>query len=183
MFIEGQKFKKIKEAANNGDEKAKSILLAQYHGDDVNGLLEEFFSTPEEEIPEEPVTEVVDEEKPKKFIPLTHEQKLEKFLRDNNISKDDPEYASYVEEFEKEEPNTDGAENISTPSCGCSLNSTVEDLIADEIEAINGYDKAIIEFSQSTDLKEATIKGVIATLQSIKEEELKSLEKFWYQII
>jgi len=178
MFIDGKKYRQLMEAKNNGDEKAKAILLAQYKNDDgLEDLLNDYFKVGEEKEPEEEIEKEVINEEPKKD--LSYEEKLEKFLSDNGVKPGDEDYDSMVEEFKKETPQVETQIEIHSeeePECECDYIEGIEILLADEIEAVKGYDKQILVIANS-DLPDSMKKGIIASYNEIKDEELKHIEE------
>lgn len=173
-FIDGKKYRQLVEAMNNGDEKAKAILIAQYNGkdDEVNNLLGEYFSVPEtpQNEPEmaQPEPEPVAPEKK----PITYQEKMQKFLNDNGIHEGDEEYDLYVEEYKKENPETDECETVACES----LDEKIQMLVDDEIEAVKGYDDAIVMVA-SGDYTDSERKGIMAIFEEIKNDELEHIEK------
>ena len=172
-FIDGKKYRQLTEAMNNGDERAKEILLAQYNGDDnkVNTLLEEYFSEPE--TPQnEPISEPEVKEETK---PLTYQEKMQKFLKDNGIHEGDEEYQSYVDEYRKENPEESEIE-IETELKPENLMEKIKLLIDDEVEAIKGYDEAIV-MAATGEYSDSEKKGILAIFEEIKKDELEHIEK------
>lgn len=70
-YIPYEKMSKLREAAKNGDEMAKKILIAQLGGEDFSADLDTYFAVPVEE-PEitEKKVEIIDNEPEKVKIPL-----------------------------------------------------------------------------------------------------------------
>lgn len=174
MFIDGKKYRKLLEAKNNGDEKATAILLAQYKGDDnLEGLIADYFKEPDPEPFKEPFKEPEPELGSEPQKELSYGEKLEKFLSDNGVGPDDEDYEPMIEEFKKENPEIEVEQK---EECGCDYIDGVEELIADEVEAVQGYDKQILIIANS-DLPDSMKKGIIATYNEIKAEELEHIEE------
>ena len=53
----------------------------------------------------------------------------------------------------------------------------IDKLIEDEIEAVTGYQQALLEIINDDSIGEATKKGIIADLEEIKRDEIEHLEK------
>lgn len=58
-----------------------------------------------------------------------------------------------------------------------SVAEMVQALVNDEIEAISGYDAAIIAVTSSTGMTEAKRQGMISMFQDIKKEEMEHIDK------
>lgn len=165
MFISNDKFTKLREASRSGDLKASEILKAfRDGGENVSEMIEEYFS-PKVEEPKVEVKEEVKEE-PKEM------SRLERFLADNDIDANSPDYEEYVEEFnnmfpsEKVEIKKEEKEEPSPLD--------MQKLIEDESEAIEGYDKKILEIT-NLDMDSTIKMGIIAELTQIKNEEIRHL--------
>ena len=185
-FIPIDKMKALREAARNGDERAKKILNMQMNDEDFSSLLEEQFSTPKTEEKEILVKES-----------NSPDDKLQKFLKYNNVKEGDEDYESTVEAFYKEFPKarpvveakaTDG-DDISLPNDedNASIYGEddepieedkifIDDLIQDEYEAIEQYNKAISEILK-LDEGDSLKKGLITDLEEIRRDEFDHVEK------
>lgn len=156
MFIEGKKFKKLYEAAHNGDERAMAILRA-YQDDDskFSGMLEDYFAPKEEEI------EKIEPERKKM-------SGLEKFLSDNNVDKSNPDYEEYVNDFN---------ENIPTSGKKAKEEKDpldVTELIDDETEAINVYNKFLNNLLVAN-ISEAKKALITSKINKIREDEIQHI--------
>ena len=104
-FIPIDKIKSLREAAKNGDARAKQILTMQMNGEDFSALLEEYFKEPNEKVEAKTKT-VSNPEIHAKSI--TNEEitdpKLKKFLEYNGVKPGDPDYESTVEAYYEEFP-------------------------------------------------------------------------------
>ena len=185
-FIPIDKMKTLREAARNGDERAKKILNMQMNDEDFSSLLEEQFSTPKTEEKEILVKES-----------NSPNDKLQKFLKYNNVKEGDEDYESTVEAFYKEFPKarpvaeakaTDG-DDIELPNDEDNTSiygeddepiqedkSFIDDLIQDEYEAIEQYNKAISEILK-LDEGDSLKKGLITDLEEIRRDEFDHVEK------
>lgn len=175
MFIPVEKMKKLRDSARNGDERAKKILIMQMDGkEDFSSLMDEYFAEPK---PTEVVENGLGEAEMVETVSLDAEpkdEKLEKFLQFNGVTKDSPDYKSYVEDYYKEnpKPHHDGMEHEQHEE-ECFLDK----LIGEEIEAINSYNEAIMKIMNLDDLNESARKGMIAKLNEIKNDEMEHFEE------
>ncbi len=159
-FIPIDKMKQLREAARNGDERAKLILKAQLNGDDFSASLDEYFAPK----PEPQEVEVVNNQ--------SGDSRLEKFLADNGISKDDPEYNDAVHDFYEET----GAKQEE----GNQYVEVLNKLIKSESEAIDDYSKAVTSLMNDSTVDEITKKRAIARFKEIRgdeEEHFKQLSE------
>lgn len=168
MFISNDKFTKLREASRNGDEKAKEILKSfREGGDHVSEMIEEYFAPKVEE----PVVEEEVKEEDRKEM-----SRLDKFLADNDVSSDSPDYEEYVQEFKNMFPDEEipekkeKIEEVKEEENPLSM----QKLIDDESEAIEGYDKKVLEIT-NLDMDETLKMGIIAELTQIKNEEIRHL--------
>ena len=180
MYIDSKKFTQLREASRNGDLKASEILRAfRDGGEHVSEMIEEYFKPQEEPVVEEEVKEEVPAELDRKEM-----SRLDKFLADNDITPDSPDYNEYVEEFNHMFPN-EKAEvkkeepKVEEPEVEEELSPEAEafdmtKLIEDESEAIEGYDKKILAIT-NLQLEETIKLGIIAKLNEIKAEEINHL--------
>lgn len=206
-YIPYDKIKSLREAAKKGDQRARKILIMQMDGNDFSSLLEEYFSAPQEpermEVGqsgpsmEKPATEPTQE-----FSEPAQDPKLEAFLRYNGVKKGDVDYdetvEAYYKEFPKARPHADKPEQINIPNDddGHSIygeddepiddgpvatdeeeKSFIDALIEDEIEAIDSYNKAIMEVMNLEQQSDTVRKGLIADFEEIKKDEIEHLEK------
>lgn len=173
MYIDSKKFAELREASRNGDVKASEILKSfRDGGEHVSEMIEEYFApkVEEPEIKEEP------KEEDRKEM-----SRLEKFLADNDVTPDSPDYNEYVEEFNsmfpeekvevKEEEKPVEEEVELSPEAEAF---DMQKLIDDETEAIEGYDKKILAIT-NLDMDQTLKMGIIAELSQIKNEEIRHL--------
>lgn len=164
-FIPIDKMSKLREASKNGDANAIKILDMQMSGEDFGSLLDEFF---------QPKPEAVEETK---SLPQKSQSKLEQFLAFNNVTKDSPDYESFVEDFYNEFPDErnkpsmveNPVQQIEEDKDG--FDSIIRDLIKDETDAINEYSKAITKLMNDESLDDLHKKRVIARLKEIRGDE------------
>ena len=177
-FIPIDKMKSLREASKNGDANAIKILSMQMSGEDFSPLLDEYFQP-------KPV-QAEDGGMESKSLPQKPNSKLEQFLAFNNITKDSPDYDSFVEDFykefpdEKEKPSMveNPVEKIEDDKDG--FDSIVRSLIEDETDAINEYSKAITKIMNDKNLNDLQKKRVIARFKEIRgdeEEHFKQLNE------
>lgn len=168
-FIPVDKMKRLREASKNGDERAKRILIMQMNGkEDFSSLLDEYFK-PEENSMLENKPDVLEKTNNLKENVNSQNDKLEIFLKENAITKDSPDYQSFVDEFLKENPDYQLKETCKDETC------FLDNLINDELEAITGYETAIMEIINSEEYTETNKTGIIAKLQEIKNDEIEHL--------
>lgn len=165
-FIPIDKMSKLREASKNGDANAIKILDLQMSGGDFGELLDNYFQP-------KPVVEE------QKSLPEKGEQsKLEQFLAFNNVTKDSPEYESFVEDFYNEFPNEKPEAEANTQEVvHIGEDHFLLPLIQEEIKAINDYNAAIMKVMEMDELGEAAKRGLIADLEEIKHDEMEHLEK------
>lgn len=180
-FISIDKMKQLREQAKNGDERARKILSMQMNNEDFSSLLEEHFRPVQEESsPVENKIRSSNLETTNINAAKIDNPTLQSFLEYNEVKEGDPEYNDMVEAFYEEYPNQRPKENKEPEPEAEAIEEEknfIDDLIADEVEAIQGYDKAIMEVMNLDDQSEATRKGLIAKLQEIKNDEIEHLEE------
>lgn len=106
-FIPIDKMKSLREAAKNGDQRARTILTMQMNGEDFSKLLEEYFASPK---PVESKTPA-EESKPSVDYPEIDDPKLLKFLQYNGVKPGDEDYESTVEAYYQEFPKARPSSN------------------------------------------------------------------------
>lgn len=171
-FIPIDKMKSLREASKNGDANAIKILDLQMSGGDFGSLLDEFFQ-PKQVAPQGAPVEG-------KSLPNKGEQsKLEKFLAFNNVTKDSPDYESFVEDFYNEFPEEREHEHSANNNgmTMCEEECFITPLIQEEIKAINDYNEAIMKVMDMDELGDAAKRGMISKLEEIKRDEMEHLEE------
>lgn len=170
-FIPVDKLSKLREAAKSGDVNARKILDMQMGGEDFGSLMDEFFQP-------KPVVEKQQVE----VVGKPHNSKLEEFLKFNNVTKDSPDYESFVEDFYTEFPSERPREGlVENPVEQIEEDKDEEcfldKLINEEIDAINSYNEAIMKIMNLDDESESSRRGMIAKLDEIKRDEMEHLEE------
>lgn len=174
-FIPIEKMKQLREAAKNGDERARQILIAQMKGDDYSSSLEEYFKPAQEE----PVVEATATD-PKQNA-IGQKSKLQEFLDYNGVKEGDADYNDVVESFYQEYPNLrpkeDGQEQ--EPSQEENKPGLFDELGDAVKELLSVCDRAIIAVADDNenDITGATLKGTLSTLQEIKQATLDAFAK------
>lgn len=177
-FIPIDKMKQLREAAKNGDERARKILHAQLNGSDFSADLDSYFaSKPEPKA--EPVqvsTEQAAESGDKQL------SGLEQFLADNEITKDSPEYDDFVKDYYYEHPDEQKQEEdlVSVPMSDSDVEEELDltkDIAEELIKVISACDQTLVMILNNDDIEDTTKKGAMTTLQEIKNSVLDSFDK------
>lgn len=178
-FIPIDKLSKLREASRNGDENARKILRMQLEDkEDYSELLNSYFASKPE--PEEKVETVV----------TGDDGRLEKFLSDNGITKDSPDYDEAVKEFyaeiggkpgeiDKNEKKAEELGNKITEGAPVEGQETerdkfeniIKDLMKEESKAIDDYSKAITEVMNMPEFNAKQMKRAIARFTEIRDDE------------
>ena len=116
-FIPIDKMKSLREAAKNGDSRARKIIIMQMNGEDFGSLLDEYFANPKtpNKVEETSKTEQIVN---KEISPNTVEDnditdpKLKKFLEYNGVKKGDIDYESTIEAYYQEFPKARPGANL-----------------------------------------------------------------------
>ena len=109
-FIPVDKMKQLREAAKNGDERARKILQAQLKKEDYTSDLDAYFA------PAPAATKVIENganpgsATEAKATQGTGNAKLDQFLLDNGVSEGDPEYEDAINDYYNEFPEERPAE-------------------------------------------------------------------------
>ena len=105
-YIPFDKIKSLREAAKNGDARARKILIMQMNGEDFGSLLDEYFAKqPKEEKPVATSTPIIEDND------IT-DPKLKKFLEYNGVKKGDQDYESTIEAYYQEFPKARPSANL-----------------------------------------------------------------------
>ena len=105
-FIPIDKMKSLREAAKNGDARARKIIIMQMNGEDFGSLLDEYFAKqPKEEKPIATSTPIIEDND------IT-DPKLKKFLEYNGVKKGDIDYESTIEAYYQEFPKARPGANL-----------------------------------------------------------------------
>ena len=175
-FIPADKMKQLREAARNGDERAKKILQAQLNKQDYSADFDSYFSpNPAPETVQKEMSVSVQEPAKKTG---TGNPKLDEWLRSNNISENDYEYKDAINEYYAEYPdqlphelareeNADVEEQV----------DLTKDIAQKIIDLISGCDACMLSIMQNDDMSDASQKGAMAILQEIKQNALECADK------
>jgi len=183
-FIEIEKMKKLREAAKNGDERAKKILQAQLKKEDYTSDLDAFFAP-------HPETKVVQNGNPgsateAKATKGTGNPRLDAFLADNGIMEGDPDYEDavndYYNEFPEDMPEDYGQEKSESepeanPVQEAKMEEAAQDLGKMLLDAIQECDKEMLEIMQDDSIDGNAKKGAMVSLQEIKQNMIDNMEK------
>lgn len=175
-FIPADKMKILREAAKNGDERAKSIIMAHFQKKDYSKDLEDYFSNNEPDNKQVTVEETVEVEDTG-----TGNARLDEFLRGNNVKKGDPDYDDAVEDYYREFPEERPAiepkeeqEAVEEPEEEMDLTAEVGQGI---LELITKCDQLLTNIFQNDDIDETSKKGAMTTLQEVKQNLFDNAEK------
>lgn len=168
-FMNPHHFAKLREASRNGDETAVTILAKYRDGADYDEDISNYFNpkTPSSK-PAMSSSGLAGNELASSGKPLSG---LELFLSQNGITEDSPDYEDTVNLFYDELgiARPQSAEMpVEEPMC---LGSVLESLVADELEAIQGYDKAMMFITANGEMKPEEKELLINKMQHIKAEE------------
>ena len=175
-FIPIDKMKQLREAAKNGDERARKILHAQLNGSDFSADLDSYFA-PKPEPQAEPV-QVSTEQAAELGSPESKKLSgLEQFLADNEITKDSPEYDDFVKDYYFEHPDEEHEEiHEEEPDVDEELDLT-KDIAQQLIQVISACDQTLVMILNNDDIEDTTKKGAMTTLQEIKNSVLDNFDK------
>ncbi len=190
-FIPIDKMKKLREAAANGDVNAKKILKAQLNGTDFNSDLDLYFKPKEEPKIENTNISVVETDTEKA---ASNGEELDpglvQFLKDNEINEQSPEYNDFVEDYYRENPKArpkvatapEAKPNLEINSANVSEETTesidlTKEIAESLINIISSCDKTMVTVLNNDDIEDTTKKGVITTLQEIKNNILDNFDK------
>lgn len=181
-FIPIDKMKKLREAAKNGDEKAKLIIKLQLDGKDYGASLDEYFSPKVQPVAQD--VEVVKDQS------TSNDARLEKFLSDNGIVKGSPDYDESVKQYydeiggkpgeiDKNEKKAEELGNKITEGAPIEGQETerdkfeniIKDLMKEESKAIDDYSKAITEVMNMPEFNAKQMKRAIARFNEIRDDE------------
>ena len=193
-YIPFEKMKALREAAKNGDERARKIIIMQMNGEDFGSLLDQYFEVPNK------TEEVVNKET---YSDTNEDSKLNKFLEYNGVKKGDMDYDSTVEAYYKEFPKERKHDTFETKATESDSDNTsiygeedepIEDdqftkekqlssmhhrleedifskLMGEEIDAIRSYGDAILKIMSCEKYNDNEKKGIIEKLEEIRRDE------------
>ena len=186
-FIPVDQMKKLREAAKNGDARAKAILQAQLGGQDYTADLDAYFKpAPETKIINNTgnpgsVSEV-------KATKSTGNAKLDAFLADNGVQEGDPDYEDavndYYNEFPNEMPEDYGQPkeeyarvDLPNPEQEAKMDEAVRDIGKMLIDLIRACNDEMLEINQDEHIDDNAKKGAIVSLQEISQSMMENLDK------
>lgn len=169
-FIPTDKMRKLREAAKNGDERARKILRCQMDNEDFAPLMNEYFNEGK------PTPEATTEEAANGEL---EKSRLQLFLESNGIKEGDQDYEGAVEDFYREFPDekrpAEGEVPEKVPEKDeCS--ECIEALIQKKYKAIEDCDKAISAMSRS-DGDGDSVRGRMSVLEAIRRDEYEHIDK------
>lgn len=187
-FIPVDQMKKLREAAKNGDERAKKILQAQLNKQDYASDLEAFFApAPETTIT---ATKVISNGgnpgsvQEAKATNGTGNPRLDAFLADNGIAEGDEDYQDalndYYNEFPEDMPEGWGKSKPApeqSPEQAQKMESAAQDLGKLILNVIQECDKEMLEIMQDDSIDGNAKKGAMVSLQEIKQSMIDNMEK------
>lgn len=184
-FIPVDQMKKLREAAKNGDARAKAILQAQLGGQDYAADLDAYFQPA-------PETKIVNNAgnpgsvSETKATASTGNAKLDAFLADNGVHEGDPDYEDAVNDYYNEFPNEmpsdfgkpkEEVKPASTPEQEAKMDEAAKDLGKMLIDVISECDKEMLEIMQDESVDDNAKKGAMTSLQEIKQNMLDNIDK------
>ena len=182
MFIPVDQMKKLREAAKNGDAKAKAILKAQLDGTDYASDLDAYFNPA-------PATKVINNyggnpgsANEARATKGTGNAKLDAFLEDNGVMEGDPDYEDALNDYYNEFPNERPAEEpkadtAPAPEQEAKMEEAAKDLGKMLIDVISECDKEMLEIMQDESIDDNAKKGAMTSLQEIKQNMLDNIDK------
>lgn len=179
-FIPVDQMKKLREAAKNGDARAKAILQAQLGGQDYAADLDAYFK-PISAPAGNPgsVSEA-------KATASTGNAKLDAFLADNGVHEGDPDYEDavndYYNEFPNEMPEDYGQpkaepESAPSPEEETKMDEATRDIGKMLIDIIHACNDEMLEINQDESIDGNAKKGAIVSLQEISQNMMDILDK------
>lgn len=181
-FIPIDKMRQLREAARNGDERAKKILRAQLDGSDYGSDLDAYFAPKPEAKPLPASAQGTFSMPAQEHKPLNNPQ-LEEWLRSNGIKETDEDYEEALDEYyneypdqrPKEEPSQEPEQEVA-PQAQEEVDLT-KDIATSVFEAIKKCDETNIALMQNNELDSTARKGAMTTIQEIKQALMDSAEK------
>lgn len=181
MFIPVEKMSRLREAAKNGDARAKAILQAQLNGTDYAADLDAYFKPIEE--PSHNVSLDKTDGNPgsvteTKATEGTGNARLDAFLADNQVKKGDPDYEDalndYYNEFPEDMPEDWGKPK---PEQEAKMEQAAQGLGKLLLDVISECDKEMLEIMQDDSIDGNAKKGAMISLQEIKQSMIDNMEK------
>ena len=172
-FIPIDKMKQLREAAKNGDERAKKILRAQLEKKDYASDLDSYFAAPA--MPEQAQASLQIPTQTKS----TGNPKLDAFLADNGVLEGSPDYEDAVNDYYNEFPEERPAQEPgleAAPEVQEEVDMT-RDMAQGIIDLISKCDQTSLTIMQNETLDDTAKKGAMVSLQEIKQSLFDSAEK------
>ena len=184
-FIPVDQMKKLREAAKNGDARAKAILQAQLGGQDYAADLDAYFQPA-------PETKIINNTgnpgsvSEAKATKSTGNAKLDAFLADNGVKEGDPDYEDaindYYNEFPNEMPEDYGQpkaepESAPSPEEETKMDEAARDIGKMLIDIIHACNDEMLEINQDESIDDNAKKGAIVSLQEISQNMMDNLDK------
>ena len=184
-FIPVDQMKKLREAAKNGDARAKAILQAQLGGQDYAADLDAYFKPASE-------TKIINNAgnpgsvSETKATKSTGNAKLDAFLADNGVHEGDPDYEDavndYYNEFPNEMPEDYGQpkaepESAPSPEEETKMDEAARDIGKMLIDIIHACNDEMLEINQDESIDDNAKKGAIVSLQEISQNMMDNLDK------
>ena len=186
-FIPIDQIRKLREAAKNGDERAKKILQMQLNKEDYSSDLDAYFNPqPETKIIKNNLGGNPGSATEAKATQGTGNARLDAFLADNGIMEGDPDYEDavndYYNEFPEDMPKGWGE---SKPEPAPETNPVQEQKMLDSakdlgkllLDVISECDKEMLDIMQDDSIDANAKKGAMASLQEIKQNMIDNMEK------
>jgi len=180
-FIPVEQLKQLREAAKNGDTRAKKILSSYMNKEDYSADFDAYFTpqTQPQEMEEGNPGSVQEAVATKG----TGNAKLDQFLADNGVKEGDSDYEDALNDYYNEFPNERPAEMLHSapeqeaqPEAQEGLDLTQE-IGQGIIDLISKCDKTLLEVMQSEEIDDTSKKGAMTSLQEIKQSLFDSAEK------
>lgn len=184
-FIPVDQMKKLREAAKNGDTRAKAILQAQLGGQDYAADLDAYFQPA-------PETKIINNTgnpgsvSEAKATKSTGNAKLDAFLADNGVQEGDPDYEDavndYYNEFPNEMPEDYGQpktepESAPSPEEETKMDEAARDIGKMLIDIIHACNDEMLKINQDESIDDNAKKGAIVSLQEISQNMMDNLDK------
>ena len=186
-FIPVDQMKKLREAAKNGDARAKAILQAQLGGQDYTADLDAYFKPA-------PETKIINNTgnpgsvSEAKATKSTGNTKLDAFLADNGVQEGDPDYEDAVNDYYNEFPNEMPEDwgkpkeeyarvDLPNPEQEAKMDEAARDLGKMLINLIHACNDEMLEINQDENIDDNAKKGAIVSLQEISQSMMENLDK------
>ena len=179
-FIPVDQMKKLREAAKNGDERAKKILQAQLKKQDYSADLDAYFKPAEEPAPTRIIGGNPGSVQEAKATKGTGNPKLDAFLADNGIVEGAEDYDDAVNDYYNEFPNERPAEEPKPDipeEANAEMESAAQDLGKLILEVIQECDREMLEIMQDNSIDGNAKKGAMTSIQEIKQSMIDNMEK------